>query len=117
VITSDAINFNETTDDNDNEKRNTVIFIVLRMESVCKMYSAATLSAFGELRRNQYDEVKIASKLMDYVRREDARNVRRILDRHRLQAASLCVRSVKTAGGWSALTSAADYGFTEIVRL
>jgi len=55
---------------------------------------------------------------MDYVRVNDKRNVRRLLNKSdRSSAAALCVHPVKEAHKWSALTAAADLGHDDLVTL
>ena len=76
-----------------------------------------TLADLSISKSDQRIDGKFVGKLIDYVRGGDARNVRRLLNKHRSSATALCVRPLRAAHRWSALTSAADFGHDDVVRL
>ena len=53
--------------------------------------------------------------MMEYVRNEDVRQLRRLVGRHKDDASALCNTPSRT--GWTPTSSAADFGHAEVLRL
>ena len=60
------------------------------------------------------DKLAVIDKIMGYVRDDDVRNLRRLLGRHKDDLNTLCNRPSRT--GWSAVTSAADFGHPDVLK-
>jgi len=55
---------------------------------------------------------KAVDKLMETVRKNDIRNLRRQLLRYRTASTEYCNQAWPAGANWSPVTSAADYGFS-----